>query len=201
MKHSQRNQRDILIMRVPYLGSIQLSREGVAALPAARIEQAQSLSEGVTIGGIGSMLIGRPHSSDSSEDHGTANITVLPAAPTSATYDPSQHHPAAHNAPVISAGSPMGSDLMFPDAAASFDDWVFQGVDTAGTSISTTRDHRPSLSNITSAGSHPPQSLGWSMSQKGLWGAKPKGDQPIRWRGVWVGARRGGGLLRGMRDE
>ena len=131
MKHSQRNQRDILIMRVPYLGSIQISREGVAALPAARIEQAQSLSEGVTIGGIGSMLMGRPHSSDSSEDHGTANIAVLPAAATSATYDPRQHHPAAHNAPVISAGSPMRSDLMFPDAAASFDDWVFQGVDTA----------------------------------------------------------------------
>ena len=131
MKHSQRHQRDILIMRVPYLGSIKISQEGVSALPAARIEQAHRLSEGVTIGGIGSMLIGRSRSSDSSEDHGTANIAVLPAAPTPAAYDPSQHHPATHNAPGTSAGSPMRSDLMFPDATASFDDWMFQGVDTA----------------------------------------------------------------------
>ncbi|KAK4998279.1 hypothetical protein LTR66_002460 [Elasticomyces elasticus] len=131
MKHGQRSQRDILIMRVPYLGSIRISREGVAALPAARIEQVQSLSEGVTIGGIGSVLIGRPLSSYPSENHDATNIAVLPAAPTSATYDPGQHHLATHNAPVISARSPSGSDLMFPDAAASFDDWVFQGVDTA----------------------------------------------------------------------
>jgi hypothetical protein len=126
MGHSQRTQRDILIMRVPYLGSIQISREGVTALPAARIVQAQSSSEGVTIGGIGSMVIGRPHPTDSSEDHGSANPAVVPMAHTSATYGRNQHPPAAHNTSALSAADPM-----FPDATASFDDWVFQGVDTA----------------------------------------------------------------------
>ncbi|KAK4546990.1 hypothetical protein LTR36_001210 [Oleoguttula mirabilis] len=130
MEHSQRNLPNILIMRVAYLGNIQVSREGVVALPAARIEQAHDLSDGVTIGGIGSMLIERSHASVSSEDHGTTNA-VLPAAPTSATFDPNQLSAAAHNVPLISAGSPLRSDLVFPDTPASFDDWMFRSMDTA----------------------------------------------------------------------
>lgn len=108
LNNSKESQRDILIVRVPYLGSIRISQGGVAALPAARIEQAHSLSEDETIGGIGSISIGL-HSSKSSENDGTSKIAMQTAAPAPATY---------------------GSDLMFPDPAASFDDWVFQGVDT-----------------------------------------------------------------------
>ena len=114
--YSQRDQRDILVMRVPYLGSIQISREGVTALPAANIAQTKSSSDGVTIGGIGSMLGRQPHSSGHSKDQGTPNIAMLSAVPPAATHDLSRDH---------------SSDLMYPDPTASFDDWVFQGVDTA----------------------------------------------------------------------
>ena len=116
-EHSHRDQRDILVMRVPYLGSIQISREGVTALPAAKTAHTtRSSDDGVTIGGIGSMLGKQPHSSAVGQNHDTPDIPMPTAAATSATNELSQQY---------------SSDLMFPDPAASFDDWAFQGVDTA----------------------------------------------------------------------
>ncbi|KAK3673292.1 hypothetical protein LTR78_006837 [Recurvomyces mirabilis] len=43
-----------------------------------------------------------------------------------------------------------------------------------------THDHKPSLSNVSDLPAQPPQSLGRTMSQKGLWGAKPGGDKVRR---------------------
>ncbi|KAK4569394.1 hypothetical protein LTR86_003157 [Recurvomyces mirabilis] len=43
-----------------------------------------------------------------------------------------------------------------------------------------THDHKPSLSNVSDLPAQPPQSLGRTMSQKGLWGAKPAGDKVKR---------------------
>lgn len=119
---SQSHQRAILIMRVPYLGSIRISRDGVSVLPVTKIQESPNLSESVTIGGIGSMLLGQVDASELGDDHDLASTTMLPAA-----YDPIQQSSAIYNTPVISTGL----DMMSPDAAASFDDWVFQGVDTA----------------------------------------------------------------------
>ena len=41
-------------------------------------------------------------------------------------------------------------------------------------------DHKPSLSNVSDLPAQPPSSLGRTMSQKGLWGAKPGGDKVKR---------------------
>ena len=41
-------------------------------------------------------------------------------------------------------------------------------------------NHKPSLSNVSDLPAQPPQSLGRTMSQKGLWGAKPGGDKVRR---------------------
>lgn len=130
-KHEHRRQHDILIMRVPYLGSIQISHEGVAAIPAEKIERTKGLAEGVTIGGIGSMLIGERPTSASSDEHDNTDVSMQPAEIISATYDPSKPRPTTHDVPRNPQDSTLQPDLVFPDATATFDDWVFQGVDTA----------------------------------------------------------------------
>ncbi|KAF2172993.1 hypothetical protein M409DRAFT_62639 [Zasmidium cellare ATCC 36951] len=122
------NQRDVLNMRVPYLGGIQISRNGVAAMPAAKMEQAKALSEeSVTIGGLGSMFVQQVSTMDSDEGRDTAATSLTQQD----NSQPNQQPQASHGTPAAITGSPIQHDSMFPDAAADFDEWVFQGVDTA----------------------------------------------------------------------
>ncbi|KAK4506937.1 hypothetical protein PRZ48_000670 [Zasmidium cellare] len=118
-----------LIVRVPYLGSIQISRTGVTAVPATSVDQDQiTAEEGVTIGGIGSMSVQESPAMDADE---TANNALHQATSMPVGTDPTRNRQAEHNAPLATADAHVTTNPMFPDAAASFDDWVFQGVDTA----------------------------------------------------------------------
>lgn len=118
--------RNVLIMQVPYVGAIKISPEGISSNVPSRMTQDRDLPEGVTIGGIGSVYL----------DNSALPETVFEIAasqppttnPISATS--SQEH-AKHTAQVSSDGQSKQQDDFFPDAAASLDDWVFQGIDTA----------------------------------------------------------------------
>ena len=109
--------RNVLIMRVPYLGAIQISRNGIANVAPLGTKQDLSFGEGVTIGGIGSLHVNSPVTAARANDGQPAEVPANNPAPlwTSAAGTlPGQH-----------------DDEVFPDAAASMDDWVFQGLDTA----------------------------------------------------------------------
>lgn len=131
--HTEQGRRawcDVLIMRVPYLGSVQVSRNGVAAVPAARVDQTHALDEGITIGGIGSILVEQPPLTKTS-DNSNANDTPSESIPKSAAnVDESGYHWPENNQ-VPTAEAEMPSDPLFPDVVADFDEWTFQGVDTA----------------------------------------------------------------------
>lgn len=135
--NSSKSQHHILIMRVPYLGSIRISREGVSAMPAAYLDQSQHMTEGVTIGGIGSMMLRRRASAKTEEESQTRNVTATTlVTPSSANFDPeqieSEHAQNVGPEPVTMQNPPMvRNDMSPPFPAVSFDDWVFQGVDTA----------------------------------------------------------------------
>lgn len=69
-RHSQTGEtadtvRKVVIMRVPYLGAIQISRDGIANVAPLGSKQDSSFGEGITIGGIGSLHI---NGSTTSED-------------------------------------------------------------------------------------------------------------------------------------
>jgi hypothetical protein len=135
--NSAKSQHHILIMRVPYLGSICISREGVSALSAANVDQSQHVAEGMTIGGIGSMMLRRRASAELQEEPRTRDVTSTPPIPASANFDSSRHTEsgqARHAGPQAAAmqnPSMVRNDMAPPFPAASFDDWTFQGVDTA----------------------------------------------------------------------
>lgn len=117
-------QRDILIMLVPYLGSIKKSRRGVTVIPTDRSEEEPSPLEDVTIGVIGSVSLGQPRKPVAGREYGGRNgvnaaVRIRSLPPIS---DQGQLPPVTYNAP---------TDLPFPEVLTDFDDGLFQGVDTA----------------------------------------------------------------------
>jgi hypothetical protein len=115
--------RKVVIMRVPYLGAIQISRNGIANVAPLGSKQDSSFGEGITIGGIGSLHVNSPMTPEEcprlrindaqSTDNPTNNMTPL--------WTPSVGHTMPN----------QGNEEIYPDAAAGMDDWVFQGLDAA----------------------------------------------------------------------
>lgn len=120
------DQRQILIMRVPYLGSIQISGDGVAALSNVSAEHGHSSAESVTIGGIGSMHIAQ---SPVSHANGSGSTLGMPTPPVPGNFSYDAGAADLQSSSAVDAS--LDSHMMFLDPASSFDDWALQGVDTA----------------------------------------------------------------------
>ena len=102
--------RNVLIMRVPYLGAIQISLNGIANVAPLGTKQDLSFGEGVTIGGIGSLHVNSPVTAARANDGQPAEVPANNPAPlwTSAAGTlPGQH-----------------DDEVFPDAARVIDSQV-----------------------------------------------------------------------------
>lgn len=102
--------RDFVITRAPFFGGIKLSRGGIVTVNPSRSEQNQSLSEDISIGGIGSIHVNTPKSN---------NLTPVNVTGQHATLESLQ---------------PQQDFLMQPDQMLSdiaFDDWSVLGMDSA----------------------------------------------------------------------
>lgn len=122
----------MLIIVVPYIGAIGIGREGVKCLAPSEADQAHGPNEGVTIGGIGSMHLKSPRLPDHSTGDAGDDTAAKESPITRATDAPSTQLHATHAAiQGLSGDFTMQQDQMFPDAAATMDDWVLQGFDTA----------------------------------------------------------------------
>lgn len=111
------NGRNMLIMRAPFLGGIQLSKEGIAAMPTSRTDQDSSLPESTSIGGIGAIHVDSSRASDLDDDHGAFGL-------------PEQQLNNVPNVAITDEFLTQG-DNNFLDGAADLDDWAFLGTDTA----------------------------------------------------------------------
>lgn len=118
------NQRDILIMMVPYLGSIRISRHGLTVIPTNRMEQEQSPPDDVTIGGIGSVLVGQSQPSETGRENENRNAgdAIDRAVPMTTAHGRGYLTPEKFHLPTEQA---------FADEFVHFHDGAFQGVDTA----------------------------------------------------------------------
>jgi len=135
--NSAKSQNHINIMRMPYLGSVRISREGVSALSAANLDQSQHLVQGVTIGGIGSMMLCRHESAEVGQELHARDVTATPITPSPADFLNAERIESGHTQNVVphATGMPhppmVPNDVAPPFPATSFDDWAFEGVDTA----------------------------------------------------------------------
>ncbi|KAJ9656117.1 hypothetical protein H2198_005173 [Neophaeococcomyces mojaviensis] len=123
--------RKVLFIKVPYIGVVRIARDGITSVAPMEIEQDRGPHEGVTIGGIGSIHVKSPRLSDHRPGGGTSGVAVPQAATTQSVEAPSIQQHVTQVVQVPSGDLFMRQDQMFPDAAASMDDWVFQGFDTA----------------------------------------------------------------------
>jgi hypothetical protein len=73
--------RNVLIMRVAYLGAIQISRNGIGNVAHLGSKQDSSFGEGVTIGGIGSLHVNSPIAPAHTDDGQTTEMPTNNAAP------------------------------------------------------------------------------------------------------------------------
>ncbi|RAH46629.1 putative Zn(II)2Cys6 transcription factor [Aspergillus brunneoviolaceus CBS 621.78] len=116
--------------QVPYLGAIRIAPEGITSVPYSKTGQDQGHHAGVTIGGIGSIQIEPSTVPGQSSVNSTSYVPPQGAR----TQAPSDSLPQQHTTQLLPGRIPdevTEKDHMFPDAAASIDDWVFQGFDTA----------------------------------------------------------------------
>ncbi|EMC92012.1 hypothetical protein BAUCODRAFT_98616, partial [Baudoinia panamericana UAMH 10762] len=120
----------MVIIRVPFIGGISFSKNGVATIAISTIEQDQGLSDGVIIGGIGAISIDHTKAPKRGVSKPVADITVPRATPSfmSIANEPLLPSLPAQETPESQA---LQQDPMFPDAAAILDDWWLQGLDTA----------------------------------------------------------------------
>jgi hypothetical protein len=123
--------RNVLIVQVPYVGTIRIGPEGISSMAPSRMAQDRDLYEGVTIGGIGSLHLNSSKLPEYSNDEVAAEIAASQIATTHSTDATSTQQHATHATQVAPGDLSLQQDQMFPDAAASMDDWVFQGLDTA----------------------------------------------------------------------
>ena len=130
------SQNHIIIMRAPYLGNIRISGEGISALSAVNVDQSQHMAEGVTIGGIGSMMLRRHGSAKVEQESHARKITATPVTFSSADFDAGRIE-SGHSQNVVPHATAMPhppmvwNDVAPPFPAASFDDWDVQRVDSA----------------------------------------------------------------------
>jgi hypothetical protein len=134
--NSAKSQNHIIIMRMPYLGSIRISREGVSALSAANLDQSQHLAQGVIIGGIGSMMLRRHPSAEAEQELHARDVTATPVTTSSTDLaagrvESGNEHDVAPHATAMPHPPMVPNDVAPPFPSANFDDWGVQGVDTA----------------------------------------------------------------------
>lgn len=120
----------VLVINVPYLGAIKIARKGTISIATSRLAQDRALHEGVTIGGIGSLHVNGSKLPESGNVGGTSNIAVSQVENAQTMGGTSTEHTTIA-APSTSGDIALQQDQMFPDAAASMEDWAFQGFDTA----------------------------------------------------------------------
>ncbi|ETN40997.1 uncharacterized protein HMPREF1541_02929 [Cyphellophora europaea CBS 101466] len=120
---SSQDRNSVLIIKVPYVGTIRIAREGITSIHPCMSGHGQALGDGLTVGGIGSLHVGGQNDGSSG---GIAPQAVNQKVPKASSRDP------VVQTPEISSGTLfMQQDQMFPNAAATMDEWVFQGFDTA----------------------------------------------------------------------
>ncbi|KAL2869743.1 uncharacterized protein BJX67DRAFT_378797 [Aspergillus lucknowensis] len=115
--------RTVLTIRVPYNGTIQIDAKGIRHAAPSDTEQHSVPQHGVVIGGIEFMEVKGQTLADHRASHPTsdaAHSEILPST-----------QPPAWQVEQPVAAEYFAENEMFPDAAASMDDWVFQGVDSA----------------------------------------------------------------------
>ncbi|PNP57804.1 hypothetical protein THARTR1_01962 [Trichoderma harzianum] len=129
---SSEDRHSAFVTVVPYIGAIRIGQHGPTSLSPLKAEQERGSNDGVTIGGIGSMHIETSRLSC----HGAGHVRldcVAPEEPVMRELDgPLAQGNVAYSTQVPAAACTMQQeDQRYPDAAATLDDWVFQGFDTA----------------------------------------------------------------------
>lgn len=117
-------------IKVPYVGGIQITRQGITYMPANKAAEGRVNYEGVTIGGIGSMRVHSPTVGDNNVYQDNDLCAGL-SAPANTENTPVIQQDAAQLYQETPEDLFSNQDQMWPDAAAGLDDWVFQGLDTA----------------------------------------------------------------------
>ena len=123
--------RKLLIMKVPYIGGIQISRKGITAVAPSTIEQESGMQEGITLGGIGSVHVNTPLSPpQSTSGHTPQNVQMFDALLPQQQQEGSNSTPAALDNVFLQKENLMFPSMhpMFPPAAAGLDEWVLQGM-------------------------------------------------------------------------
>ncbi|RVX75134.1 hypothetical protein B0A52_01411 [Exophiala mesophila] len=122
------------IIKVPYVGGIQISRQGITYVPTNKATAAEGRlnHEGVTIGGIGSMRMDTPTVGDNVYyNNDLCPGPVIVSSFENTVSGPSIQQNATQVYQEASEDLFSNQEDMWPDAAAGLDDWVFQGLDTA----------------------------------------------------------------------
>ncbi|KAK5054003.1 hypothetical protein LTR84_001965 [Exophiala bonariae] len=133
----------VLTIMVPYVGAIRIARGGVTTIASLKTAQDQGADEDVRIGCLQIVQDNSPgrealNTADGSYgDDGSLNVAMDSINATS-----TEEHTTLI-AQYMSEDLFMQQDQMFPDAAASMDDWVFQGFDTAFFDVLTREAERP----------------------------------------------------------
>jgi len=118
--------RKVVIVRVPYLGAIQISRDGIVNVAPLGSKQDSSFGEGITIGGIGSLHVNSPITPEEGP-----RLRTNDGQATQSVDNPTNHMTPLWTSSVGHTMPNQGHEEIYPDAAAGMDDWVFQGLDAA----------------------------------------------------------------------
>jgi hypothetical protein len=141
------DERTVLVITVPYIGTIRIAREGISSMDILRMppRNAEDLGENITIGGIGSVRIanpippsdtGQPSPNDPADLGDRFDFGIL--SPLAHQQPVQTQNTELH--PVLGTGQPsdtavgdgsMPQQDLYPSVAAGMNDWYFQGVDTA----------------------------------------------------------------------
>lgn len=139
----------VLFVTVPYFGTVRIARDGVTCSPleTSRISSrnTQDLGGNFTIGGIGSVRISSQTQANNSDqqspnipggpnnyiDFGDLSPQVLQRPAQTQTEELHTVSEAGQLPSAVFAEDFMPQQDLYPNVAASMNDWVFQGVDTA----------------------------------------------------------------------
>lgn len=116
---------NVLVVDVPYVGTISISQDGIMSkAPQTRPQHKSTAEDRVTIGGIGSLQVSTAGTPAIGQEQGVTEEHGAPQSANGTLQDPI----SGFN---MDASSFNLDQMMFPDAAAGMDDWVLQGTDTA----------------------------------------------------------------------
>lgn len=140
-------ERNVLLITVPYFGTIRISREGIKSMETLEMSppHTQDLAGHITIGGIGSVSVAkRIPANDSGQPSAGVQAGLVDHTYSGSLSPPSHQRPARPHIGELHAvpdtaqlpSTVIGDDFMqqqdlYPGVAAGMNDWVFQGVDTA----------------------------------------------------------------------